>query len=139
MPRWLKIVLGIIAGLAIFAGAIVGVAFWLTASLVEPIDRQLDALKVGNFNAAYAETSEAFRQATSLQAFTEFVGANPILKDVTSHTFNDRSFENDVGKVTGTLTSSTGMVVPVTYRMVREEEVWKILHIQLGSSGEPSG
>lgn len=139
MPRWLKIVLGILAGLAVFAGSIVGLAFWITAALVEPIDRQLDALKAGNVDAAYAETSEAFRQATSLQAFTDFVAANPVLKDVASHTFSDRSFENDVGKVTGTLTSSTGTEVAVTYQLVKEGGVWKILHIQLGAEEETSG
>jgi hypothetical protein len=132
MPTWLKIILGILAGFALFAGAIVAFAFWLTSGMVEPIDRQIAALKAGNLQAAYEETSEAFREATPLPAFTEFVDGNPILKDVASHSFFNRSFENDLGTVKGSLTSSSGGVMPVAYRLVKEKDIWKILHIQLG-------
>ncbi len=135
MPQWLKIVLGIFIGLALFAAGIIGLAFWLTGGLVEPIDRQIAALKAGNMQAAYEETSEAFRQATPMPAFVAFVDANPILKDVASHSFADRSFENDKGTVKGTLTSSTGGVVPATYDLVKENAAWKIIHIQLGAQG----
>ena len=135
MPLWLKIILSIFVGIGVLGAAIVGLAFWLTADLVEPIDRQIAALKAGNMGAAYEETSEAFRQATPMQAFVAFVDANPILKDVASRSFSNRSFENDVGTVKGTLTSSTGGVVPATYQLVKEKDVWKIININLGASG----
>jgi len=138
MPTWLKVILGIIAGLALFAGAIIAFVFWLTSGLLEPIDRQLTALKAGDMQAAYAETSDAFREATPMDAFVGFVDSNPILKDVASKSFPTRSFENNLGKVEGTLTASTGAVVPVAYQLVKENESWKILHIQLGGGGGES-
>ena len=131
MPRWLKIVLGIVAGLAIVIGVAIWVAMWATSGLIEPIERQLAALKAGNMEGAYAETSEAFQQATPIDKFTDFVEGNPILKDVAEHTFSNRSLENSVGKVSGTLTSSTGGVVPVAYQLVKEHDTWKILNIDL--------
>ncbi len=82
MPRWLKIVLGIAAGLAVVIAIAVTVALWATSGLIEPIERQLAALKAGNIEAAYAETSEAFHQATPIDKFTAFVDQFPILKDV---------------------------------------------------------
>ena len=131
MPRWLKIVLGIAAGLAVVIAIAVTVALWATSGLIEPIERQLAALKAGNIEAAYAETSEAFHQATPIDKFTAFVGQFPMLKDVASHSFSSRSVENGVGKVSGTLTSSTGGVTPVEYQLVKENEAWKILYISL--------
>ena len=131
MPRWLKIVLGIVVGLAAVIGVAIWVALWATSGLLEPIDRQLAALKVGKMEAAYEETSQAFRESTPLDRFTGFVDANPILKDAAEHTFSSRSIENSVGKVSGTLTSSTGGVIPIEYQLVKENEAWKILNIDL--------
>lgn len=138
MPLWLKIVIGIFAGLgALIAGA-AGLVFWLTLGLVEPIERQLAALKAGDMQAAYEETSEAFRQATPLDAFTTFVGNHPILKDAASHSFPNRSFENDQGTISGSLTSSSGGVVPAKYDLVKENGVWKIIHISLEPQADTS-
>jgi hypothetical protein len=131
MPRWLKIVLGIAAGLAVVIAIAVTVALWATSGLIEPIERQLAALKAGNIEAAYAETSEAFHQATPVDKFTAFVEQFPMLKNVASHSFSSRSVENGVGKVSGTLTSPTGGVTPVEYQLVKENEAWKILYISL--------
>ena len=56
----------------------------------------------------------------AIDRFTAFVEGNPILRDVAEHTFSNRSVENSVGKVSGSLTSSTGGVVPVAYQLVKE-------------------
>ena len=98
---------------------------------IEPIERQFTALKAGNIEAAYQETSEAFHQGTPIGKFSAFVDQFPILKDAAEHSFASRSVENGVGKVSGTLTSSTGGVMPVEYRLVKENEAWKILNIDL--------
>ena len=45
MPRWLKIVLGVVVGLAAVIGVAIWVALWATSGLLEPIDRQLAALE----------------------------------------------------------------------------------------------
>ena len=82
--------------------------------------------------AAYPETSEAFHQATPTRQIHGLRRpGNPILRDVAEHTFSNRSVENSVGKVSGTLTSSTGGVVPVAYQLVKENDAWKILNIDL--------
>ena len=78
-----------------------------------------------------AEFLVFWQQATPIDKFTAFVEGNPILKDVAEHTFSNRSLENSVGKVSGTLTSSTGGVVPVAYQLVKEHDTWKILNIDL--------
>ena len=78
------------------------------------------------------ETSEAFHQGTPIDKFTRLRRWQfPILRNVAEHSFSSRSVENGVGKVSGTLTSSTGGVMPVEYRLVKENEAWKILYISL--------
>jgi hypothetical protein len=130
MPKWLKIALAVAVGAAAVIALIVWFAIWATSGLIEPIERQLAALKAGDMNAAYAETSEAFKGATSMEQFTAFVDNNPIMKDAASHSFPNRSINNGIGFVTGTLTSSTGGVIPVEYQLVKENDAWKILRIQ---------
>ena len=135
MPKGLKIALGVAAGIAAVIALIVWFALWATSGLIEPIERQLAALKAGNMDAAYAETSEAFRGATTKEQFATFVGQYPILKDAASHSFTNRSIENSVGTVSGTLTSATGGVWPVDYRLIKENDAWKIQYINVGGGG----
>lgn len=135
MPRWLKIALGVAAGAAVVIGAIVWIALWATSGIVEVAERQLAALKAGNIEAAYAETSEQFRQQTPLDAFTAFVDQYPILKEHASHSFANRKIENNVGELSGSLTSSTGGVTPIQYRLVKENDAWKIIYLNIGGGG----
>jgi uncharacterized membrane protein YvbJ len=128
MALWKKIALGVVA----FIVLAVGLSLFLTSDLVEPIDRQIAAFGRGDVEAAYAETSIGFRQATSLERFTEFVKKNPGLKQIQSHTFTERSRENNVGTVKGTLTLTGGGVVPVEYKLVKENDQWKILAVDFG-------
>ncbi len=140
MPKWLKIALLVAAGVAAAIGAIVLIALWATSGLLEPVERQLAAMKAGNMEAAYAETSEAFRQQTPMDAFTGFVEQYPILKDHASHSFANRSINNGVGELAGKLTSPTGGVVPVNYRLVKENDAWKILYLNVGGrESQPGG
>lgn len=132
MPKWLKIALAVAVGAAAVIALIVWFALWATSGLIEPIERQLAALKAGNMEAAYAETSEAFRGATTQEQFGAFVEQYPILKEAESHSFSNRSISNGVGTVSGTLTSATGGVWPIDYRLTKENEIWKIEYINVG-------
>ncbi len=135
MPKELKIFLIVVACGVVFVGGLVWFLVFATSGMVEPIERQLAALKAGDINAAYAETSEAFQQATPLPAFTTFVDQYPILKEAASYSFPNRSMNNDAGEVQGSLTSSTGGVTPVNYRLVYEKDAWKIIYINVEAAG----
>ena len=49
--------------------------------------------------------------------------------------FNERSIENNIGTLHGTLTSADGGVTPVEYKFVKEADRWKILSMRLLASG----
>jgi hypothetical protein len=135
MPRWLKITLLVTAGVAAAIAVIVYVVISMTNVLIEPVARQLAALKAGDMDSAYAETSEAFRQATTKEAFGKFVDEYPILRDAADHSFPTRNINNNEGYLRGSLTSSTGGVTPIEYRLVKENGFWKVIYINVNPSG----
>ena len=127
MALWKKILIAV-ATIIVLA---VGLAFFATSGLVDPVERHITALRQGNVQAAYDETSQAFRESTSLEQFSGFVKANPILTKVTDHSFPERKVENGIGTLSGTLTTANGGVQPIVFRLVKENDEWKILGINL--------
>lgn len=130
MALWKKILIGVV----VFIFGVVGLAWFATSGLDEPVERHLSALRAGNIEAAYAETSIAFQQSTSLEDYKAFIDRYPVLKDVTEYSFLNRSVENGVGTLKGKLTTPDGGVVPVEFKLVKENDAWKILGISLGGS-----
>ena len=130
MALWKKIAIGLVL-LIVLA---VGLSIMATAPLVKPIEAHLALLKAGDIEGAYAQTSGVFKQETSREAFVRFIAARPVLKEITSHTFNSRTRENGIGTVSGTLTAQDGTVIPVMYRLVQENGEWRILSITFNPS-----
>lgn len=128
MATWKKIVLGLV----VMIGCVVGLVFWLTSGLTDTIDRQIAAINKGDIDAVYAETSIAFRQSTSKEKLAAFLKARPVLSTVTDRTFSSRSMKSNQGTVKGTLTTKSGAVIPVEYRLVKEKGDWKIIFFKYG-------
>lgn len=125
MALWKKVLIGIAAVIVLA----IGLAMFATSGLIDPVDRHFSALREGNIQAAYEETSQAFRANTSLEDYTRFIEANPILSQITDHSFSQRAVENGIGTLSGKLTSSSGGVQPVEIKLVKENDEWKILGI----------
>lgn len=126
-----------VASAVIVAGITPFVVLWATSGLVEPIVRQLDDFKRGDLQAAYGEMSTGFHQEISFEKFSEFVNDHPALSHNVSHSFTSRSSSSSmdgaaVGDVKGSVTDDRGAVVPVDYRLVKEDGTWKIKGIHLG-------
>ena len=132
VPSWLKVVIS----LAVLGAIAVCLAIFFTQDLVKTADGQLDALRSRDFTRAYYEyTAKDFKAATSLEGFQEFVKAHPALLYNDSASFNERSIENNVGTLHGTLMSKEGGVTPIEYKFVKEGDRWKILSMRLIPTG----
>lgn len=114
---------------------IIALAFWATSGLIVPVQEQIYAIKRGDINDAYAFTSKQFQQVTSLDQFKQFINANPTLKNNKSVSFSQRSVENGLGYLSGQLTAFDGTISPVRYKLVKENEDWKILSIEFDAAG----
>ncbi|MCB1479781.1 MAG: DUF4864 domain-containing protein [Rhodobiaceae bacterium] len=129
MALWKKILIGV----AVFIGGVIAIAYFATSGLNEPVERHLAALRAGNLEAAYAETSIAFQQNTSIEQYAAFIDRYPVLKNIADYSFGERSIENGIGTLKGKLTTTDGGVVPIEFKLVKENDQWKILGLSLGS------
>lgn len=121
---WKKILMFIGGAVVLF----VVWALWASSDMRPPVDRHLAALKAGDFQAAYDETSAEFREAMPLDAFTAFVQQTPILTqfaDFSITTVSQSTSEGDF--LGGTLTAADGAEVPVTFMLAKQEGDWKIV------------
>jgi hypothetical protein len=135
MSIWKKIGIGVL-GFFAFVVAVFTLVFWLTSDIVKPVERQLAFLRQGDLKGAYSETAIAFRDAVPFEKFEAFVKQHPALARNKSHSFTERSVDaKGTGTLKGTLTDDRGAVLPVEYRLVKENDVWRILSIRIGESG----
>lgn len=128
---WKKVLIGAI----LFVVLIIVLVLFLTKGIVTTVEKHLTALKKGDYYSAYALTSKDFKNSVSFEAFQEFVKRYPSLSKNKSHSFQERSIENNIGILKGTLTSEDGATTPVEYKLVKEEGEWKILSITLSPTG----
>ena len=133
MALWKKIAIGMVVAVVAF----IGLALFLTSGLVTPVEAYLGALKGHNVEAAYAQTSERFREATSREQFDAFVAGNPAMSQIKDFSIGERQVENNIGAVKGTLSLENGEEVTFEFRLVNEADEWKIMGFQLGE--DPDG
>jgi hypothetical protein len=132
VPSWLKVVIT----LAVLAAIAVCLAIYFTQDLVKTAEGQLGAIRSRDFSRAYYEyTAKDFKAATSLEAFTDFIKAHPALVNNDTANFNERTIENSVGTLHGTLVSRDGGVTPIEYKFVKEGDRWKVLSMRLVPTG----
>lgn len=79
------------------------------------------------------------RDKLTLGDFEAFVKRYPILANNTSHSFSNRSIKDKVGTVEGTLSDARGATTPVQYRLVKENDNWRIIYIHIGPKPAVSG
>jgi hypothetical protein len=126
-----KVIVGIVA---VVVGAVV-LAMALTQGLADVASSQLKALRDGDMIRAYSYTSRDFRNSTSLEKFQQFVDSYPSLKNNLSVAYDSRETNNGVGTLKGTLKSNDGGTTPIEYKLVNENDEWKILSIRLNPTG----
>ncbi len=134
-PKKSTLLKKILLGFALFVVLVIVLVFLLTEGIVTTVEKQLTALKKGDYYSAYALTSRDFKNTVSFEAFQDFVKRYPSLSKNKSHSFNERSIENIIGTLKGTLQSEDGSTTPVEYKLVKENGEWKILSITLSPTG----
>jgi len=117
-------------------GLIGGAAFWMTGDAVAAVRSQLQELKGGDIDGAYARLSASAQARMSRPAFEAFVARHPGLRENTDSTFWSRSVKNDRATLSGLLSSASGTRERVTYELVKEGGTWKVTSIDVeGDAG----
>lgn len=126
---WLKLLAAIIVFCAIIFG---WNSFTEHDELGETIQGQLKALKENHITEAYYEYgSHDFEKNVSLNTFRDYITQYPILIHNTGIHFSDRKIENNLAEVKATLSGADNIQVPIEYTLIKDNDKWKILNIQL--------
>jgi hypothetical protein len=133
MKTWKKVLIGIF----VFIVGVVSLAMCMTSGLDEPVNRHFDALHAGDITAAYAELAIATRHDVSEADFKAMLERNPALTHVIGHSFSSRNWNDGQGTLEGTLELDGGGRLPITVRLVKENDQWKILSYHVTSSPPP--
>ncbi len=128
IPLWFKFIAGLAVVLALLASFVI--AF---SDDLEGIARsQLESLQANQITEAYYKyTSKEFRSSTTLDEFHKFIKTYPIFANHTSLAFNSSKVENNIGVLEGTLAEKDGHSAEVEYKLVKEDNQWKIASIIL--------
>lgn len=136
MPVWFQL----LTGLALIALVAVTAGILFTEKFVDVVDHQLEALQEGKIEEAYQSyTSKDFQNTTSFEEFKRFVERYPFFLHNHSASFPKRTLEQSLGfsetltrgLIRGTLTSEDRVQTAVEYRLIKENNKWKILSIRL--------
>ncbi|MGA2262188.1 MAG: hypothetical protein ABSH28_12205 [Acidobacteriota bacterium] len=132
--RWVAIGCGgLIVVVAVLAVLMFVVVKKATAGPEEAVKSFLAAAGSGNYTAAYAYFSTPLQQVQSLEAFTTSAKANPALFQVVDTTFNERSVDLSGAQLSGVLNLKSGTKMPASFKLVKENDAWKLIAYQIGS------
>jgi uncharacterized protein (DUF1697 family) len=127
---------GVLVGVVLLIIAVAGLIFWgvwqATAAPVEAVRAQLEAINQEDYERAHSYFSARLRELRTAEEFRAFVEENRAALKTTDSTFSNRSIQNDVATLRGTLTGRDGRVTPVRYVLVKENERWVIDSFRFG-------
>ena len=130
MKTLLKILAGIVAVIVV---AVVAVLF-LTADLVGVADEFFLAIKDKDIETAYSHLSDDFRADTSQEELVAFMESNR-LADFDESSWQSRSVSGGRGELEGSITTTSGGIVPVALDFVKGQDGWKIYAIRKPDAG----
>ncbi len=134
MKTWHKIALGV----AVAIVALVALVFYATSGVTDAGNRFFQATREGDYEAAYALTSQEIQRNNSLEKFRAFAESNGF-DTVTETSWSSRSMSGNTGALSGTLTTESGGVIPVEIGLVKEAGGWKINAIERDIAGLSDG
>jgi len=124
----------ILMGAALFIGATAALVFYLTAGLTNTADAFFDAVQQDDMTTARGYLSTDTRAHTSEADLKRALTAMGII-DFQQASWPSRSFTGARGKLSGTVTTMAGAVVPVNVGLVKEHGHWRIYSLLKAGSG----
>ncbi len=132
--RWVLIGCGsLIALFMVLIVVILLVVKQATAAPEKVVKTFLGEIAAGNLEAAHDYFSAPLKEVQPFDEFAAGVEANQHLFDVTDTSFNNRSVDMAGAEFEGTVTLTSGTKVPCSFKLVRENETWKLISYNIGS------
>jgi hypothetical protein len=117
-------------------GAFFGRGFYLARGAERAVRAQLQDIRNGDLDAAYARTTAGYQADHPAAAFAAFVGRHPGLVGNNGSTFANRAVEGSTARLSGTLAHASGQE-RVAYELLQEGGDWKVSALEVeGDKGE---
>lgn len=133
--KGLSVIGALIYGVFIILLVLMSIIMYASSGLVHILKEELSSLHSGDVEKAYSFNSKAFKAATSLEQFKEFVTKYPVLthNDHVSITNRNVQYNNGVstGSVEASLLSKDELSTSVIYSFIKENDAWKIQGIEI--------
>lgn len=138
-PRrgWVKwLVVG--CGSMVILICVLAAALWFgvkkaTAGPEKVVREFLSAGAAGDYPAAHDYFSAPLKQEQPYAEFVNSVRANSQFFDITHTSFSNRSVDTAGAELSGTVTLKSGSKVPASFKLIKENEQWKLLGYHIGS------
>jgi hypothetical protein len=104
-----------------------------TAGPEKVVQEFLAAAGAGDYATAYGHFSAPLQEVQPLDQFAAEAERNATFFKVQETTFNTRSVDSSGATLEGTVTLEAGTEVPASFKLVRENDAWKIISYHIGS------
>lgn len=121
-----------IVGAVVLLG--LGGVIYFTAGMVDTAEKFFTCLRDDQYQQAYGLLSRDFKATTSMDELKAYVAKNG-MNDYRAASWDNRSINGSRGTLTGSITTESGEVIPVTLNFVKGESGWKIYSLEKPSSG----
>jgi hypothetical protein len=108
----------------------VALVFMATSGLADSADDFFVLVSQGELETAYESTHSEFRVYTNYPNFESFMLGSGLV-DYTDSTWNSRSFEDNLGTVSGTVVIDDGTIIPLRIDLIKESGEWQIYGIEI--------
>jgi len=134
MKKSFKLIFKILLGLLVFAIAGFAAIMYFTSGMVTAADRFFQAIQDKDISAAYAGLSPAFQRTASEQDLEGYLKSTAIA-DFASASWDSRTVNMGSGNLKGSITTTSGDVIPLTLDFVKSDGEWKIYAIHQPVAG----
>lgn len=105
---------------------------------VDAITEHLQTVREGKLTEAYYEfSSKDFQKTVPLDVFKKYIKANPVLEHNKKFVIEDEGTKGDSSTVRGYIVAEDGSSLEAVYKLVMEDNEWKIFSISPVVRSEP--
>lgn len=130
----LKTFIKILAGLGALVVIAISVIVFLTSGMSDTADKFFIAAKLNNYKEAYSYLSEDFKESTSVKELEVYLHNNAF-NNYKESNWDSRSVNGGRGELKGSISTTSGGVIPVTLGFIKGDSDWKIYSISKPTSG----
>ena len=134
MEKKMKTLLIILAGIGALIVIAIASVMYFTSGMSDTADNFFTAVKSNNYDEAYSLLSEDFKNTTSKSQLKTYLIQNS-LNHYKDTSWTKRSVSGGRGTLSGSITTESGGVIPISLGFVKGEDDWKIYSIEKPYSG----